>query len=249
VKSSFYLLQEGIYWGRIILVGLDSSGKKVIVCYALTGRSFLSQARRLEKKGKMVWVRPLSGKKLTRIKKESLLSYPAIIIGDGVVVSNGIQSFDIFKNFKRKKSLLEILSASLLNWSYEPDYPIFTPRIAGCVHPEGKAALGLVKRAVNGSTQRSVFEVPLLPGKGFMIATYDGREGDEPRSFKGEPLPVEIYEEGTEHVARALYEALKPRPGAKDLRIAVCCVFFAPGKADFFILNRFESEGGKDEEN
>jgi IMP cyclohydrolase len=115
------------------------------------------------------------------------------------------------------------LDNALHSWEFEPDEPNFTPRISGCVF--GGAALSVIKRDGCGCAVRMYFEVPTASGRGKLIATYTGVNENPLPSFSGEPIDVGIPYATADEAARAMYEALAPRPGKDDYRVAVAAVF------------------------
>ena len=230
------------YPGRIIIIGKDNVGENVVVIYAVTGRSPSSQARMLYREGDALWVRPIEEEGLEQGKVE-LLVYPAICLSQGIAVSNGRQSLDIKSRLAHSQNPAEILASALSNWDYEPDPPIHTPRISGCVVTSKRAALSVIKRGEDGSSIRNIFEVPLIEGRGWMISTYQGENKDSVEPFSGEPQELEFEPNNPNDMAEAVYNALAPRKGEKDLRVAVACVFspdMEKGEFDVFIINRIE---------
>jgi len=210
------------YPGRLIAVGRDVSGAFNVVIYAITGRSPSSQARRLIAEGNAVWTKPTDPEVLNKGNPD-LLVYPALVLGAGIAVSNGKQTVDI--DAGGQGSPVHVLDSALKTWSFEPDAPIFTPRISGCVLPSNRAALSVIRRADGGEALRSFFELPFVPGKGQMISTYQGENRDPLPSFQGEPFDLEFEEISAAAMAEAVYESLGPRPGENDVRVAVACVF------------------------
>lgn len=228
------------YPGRLIIIGKDRSEKNIIAVYAITGRSPSSQARRIEQNEDVLWVKPTEKNMLDKDKLE-LLIYPAIFLSQGIAVSNGKQTKDIESFLKQSKNPVEVLTSSLKGWEYEPDPPIFTPRISGCVVSTGTAALSIIKRTADGSSERNAFEIPLEAGKGKMISTYRGEDRNPLPSFVGEPLDVEFVEKTAEMTANAVYKSLKPKAYNKDYRVSVACVFSKiPVSAEYevSIMNR-----------
>jgi IMP cyclohydrolase len=228
------------YPGRFIIIGRDPSGRHDLVAYGITGRSPSSQARRLELEGDAIFTRPTDPKALEGGNAD-LLVYPAVTMGPGLVVSNGRQTTAI--DPLSDESPIRVLEKGLEGWTYEPDAPIFTPRIAGCVLPGRRAGLGLLKRAADGSAERSFFEFPLVPGLGKLVSTYAGENANPLPVFGGEPLGVHLAETTAEATARSIYEALRPGKGKADFRIAVACVFLpSPGSLnhEVAIVNRQE---------
>lgn len=215
-----------VYPGRVIIIGKSTRGDDVVM-YAITGRSPSSQARRLEIDGAggKIFVRPTDEETL-KTGNPDLLVYPAILWGDGIAVSNGKQTDDVFRQIPPAVHPVEVLCRSLTAWDYEPDAPNFTPRISGCI--TRGAALSVIKRAEDGSSMRHYFEIPLIPGTGKMIATYTGANENPLPSFAGEPRDVAIAWDTAEEAVQALYEALGPEPGCPDFRVAAASVFAGP---------------------
>lgn len=230
------------YPGRALAIGRDLSGAFNIVIYAVTGRSPSSQARRLELDANAIWTKPTDPDAL-RKGNPDLLIYPAVILSKGLAVSNGRQTSDIAA--RSGQSPVQVLDEALKNWEYEPDSPIFTPRISGCILPSGRAGLSLIKRAENGASLRFLFEVPLIPGKGKLLTTYTGENKDPLQSYTGEPLDLGLREPTAQALAEAVDQALKPQGREGDFRVAVACVFaMATNMKDHrvFIINRHEGK-------
>ena len=230
------------YPGRLIIMGKDESGKNEVVVYAITGRSPSSQARKLEFEDDAIWAKP-TDKEMIKKGNIDLLIYPAIFLSKGIAVSNGKQTTDIKTWLVQRQNPVDVLASALHKWDYEPDSPTFTPRISGCILPEKKAALGIIKRGEDGSSIRNFFEVPLLPGVGKMISTYEGENKDPLPAFIGEPVDIEIKSKKTEELAEAVYRALEPEEGKEDFRVSVACVFsnnLSSDKYEICIINKHE---------
>ncbi len=230
------------YPGRAIIIGRDITGENEVVIYAITGRSASSQARKMELKDDAIWVRPVDDEALKEGNIE-LLVYPAVLLSNGIAVSNGKQTPDIKACLGQSQDPERVLELALEKWDYEPDEPIFTPRISGCVLPQKKAALSIITRAPDGSSKRNIFEVPLNAGKGKMISTYEGEDKKIPPAFKGEPVDVEIKEKKADDMATAVYDALEPKPGKKDYRVSVVSVFSSDlysNEYEIYIINKHE---------
>ncbi len=230
------------YPGRLIILGKDLFGSYVVVVYAVTGRSPSSQARKIIAKKNGAWVEPYDEMTLKRGNVD-LLVYPAIQISKGIAVSNGKHTSAIRDCLAQQKNPVEVLSNALEKWDYEPDAPNYTPRISGCVIKPEKAALGIIKRAPDGSAYKKCYEISLINGKGKMIATYTGDNSNPLPSFEGEPLDVDLYEKSPAETAEAVYKALGPKNHEKDFRVSVA-VLFADSrefeKHAIAIINRHE---------
>ncbi len=222
MKDPWDNLSRMIYPGRLLALGRDRADKHHIVLYAITGRSPSSQARRLEEENEAVWTKPTDPETLKKGNPE-LLVYPAIVFSRGIAVSNGRQTNDI--DPAASAGAVSALDAGLRPWTYEPDAPIYTPRISGCIGPSGNAALSVLKRGVDGEPLRSFHELSLRPGRGAFLSTYAGDNREPLAAFSGEPLEMEFAEDSPEATARAAYAALRPDGRAEDFRVAVACVF------------------------
>jgi IMP cyclohydrolase len=230
------------YPGRLIILGKDLSGSYVVVVYAVTGRSPSSQARKIITKKNGAWVEPYDEMTL-RKGNVDLLVYPAIQISKGIAVSNGKHTSAIRDCLAQQKNPVEVLSNALENWDYEPDAPNYTPRISGCIIKPEKAALSIIKRELDGSSQKNYYEISLIDGKGKMIATYTGENFNPLPSFRGEPLDVDLNENSTEETAEAVYEALSPKNPEKDYRVSVAVLFADTTKFEKYaitIINRHD---------
>lgn len=232
------------YPGRFIIIGRDQSGDHNVVVYGITGRSPSSQARKLEfdRKEEAVLVKPTDEETLKKGNPD-LLIYPALIYeDDNVFVSNGKQTSSMAEcHGAQILSLAALYFGLCKSWTYEPDAPNHTPRISGCCTKDS-AALNIIKRAEDGSGIYHLFEIPLIAGKGKLIATYTGENVNPLPSFRGEPLDVEIAGESPEKVARDVYDALTPKDLAKDYRVAVVASFQNIGTLNIngTIVNRHE---------
>ncbi|MGB7294859.1 MAG: IMP cyclohydrolase, partial [Candidatus Aminicenantales bacterium] len=211
----------------------------------VTGRSAVSQARRLTFEGSAVWTEPLGDDAINKGNAD-LLIYRAIAIDRMIAVSNGRQTDDIAKALKKageEDRPDDLLARALENWTYEPDSPHFTPRISGCVLTGGAAGLSLIKRGADGARILSFSSWALEPGQGRLIATYAGPEENPLPSFPGEPTAVEIGEGTAREMAETVYQALKPAHPEKDYRVAVACISALRANLrnyDIQIINRRE---------
>ncbi len=230
------------YPGRLIALGRAASGGRAVVVYAITGRSPSSQARKLVFRDAGIWVQPTDEDVLKKGNVD-LLVYPAALFAKrGIAVSNGKQTGDVLARLAAGGDPVAVLTEALSRWDFEPDAPIFTPRISGCLSA-GQAGLSLVRRGPDGATLRTAFDVPLRDGRGRLISTYQGPNRDPLPSFEGQPREILIPGASAPETAVAVYEALGPRGGGKDFRVAVACVYAAtedPASLEVHIINRHE---------
>jgi IMP cyclohydrolase len=230
------------YPGRLVALGTDPSGDKAVAVYAITGRSPSSQARRLVFRENGIWVEPTDENVLKKGNVD-LLVYPAVLIEDaGLAVSNGKQTAAIRDRLREEGSPVPILAEALESWEYEPDAPIFTPRISGCVH-DGRAALALVRRGPDGESLKSYFEIVTRAGRGRAISTYLGPNRDPLPCFAGEPFGLVWTGQTAGGIAEEVFGALGPRTPDRDFRVAVACLVFPfarPVDFEYTIINRHE---------
>ncbi len=230
------------YPGRLIIIGATGGAGKAAIVYAITGRSPSSQARKLVHRDGGIWVQPTNEETL-KTGNVDLLVYPAVLIANGgIAVSNGKQTADVRDRLRPGGDPVSALSSALAGWDYEPDAPIFTPRISGCLIGGG-AALSVVRRGLSGETLRNYFEVGLRQGEGRLVSTYDGPNTDPLPVFSGEPRRLDWSGRTAAETAETTYKDLSPGPAGKDFRVAVACLFAgldAPAKADIHIINRHE---------
>jgi IMP cyclohydrolase len=230
------------YPGRLILIGAPRQGGSAAVVYAITGRSPSSQARKLVLRDGGIWVQPTDEETLKQGNVD-LLVYPAVLFGkSGVAVSNGKQTADVHDLLAAEADPVSVLSKALAAWDFEPDAPIFTPRISGCLVGRG-AGLSVLRRGPAGETLRSFFEVGLRPGEGRLVSTYEGPNANPLPVFSGEPAFVALPGLTAAETAGAVYRDLGPAPGGKDFRLSVACVLVPladPERTDVHIINRHE---------
>jgi IMP cyclohydrolase len=233
------------YPGRLIAIGASRRAGQAVVLYAITGRSPSSQARKLVFRDGGIWVQPTDEETL-RKGNVDLLVYPAVLFGAaGIAVSNGKQTPDVRDGLAPGADPVAVLSRALSGWDFEPDAPIFTPRISGClVGP--RAGLSVVRRGPSGESLRGYFEVGLRPGEGRLVSTYEGPNADPLPVFTGEPRRLALDGATAAETAETAYAALGPAAGGKDFRVAVACVFASlaqPAATEVRIINRIERTG------
>lgn len=244
MKSKLYqLLRRGAYYGRLLAVGQSPEGK-LFVLYAITGRSLSSRSRRLTLKPDGIFVEPL-GKAAISPGQKDLLIYPAVLFSRGIAASNGQQTVSIAKVLEQGISNpVDVLRKALDGWDYEPDAPVFTPRISACITPDHCAGMSLIKRGKKGESERAFFHLSLHPGKGFLLATYCGENSNPPAPFNSSPWEFSTPYSTPRQLLTDLHQALTPKEGNEDRRVAVVAMTFSqpdqkPEAVE--ILNHYES--------
>ncbi|MGB9764629.1 MAG: IMP cyclohydrolase [Candidatus Saccharicenans sp.] len=233
------------YPGRFIIGGQLKDLDEVFLVYGITGRSVASQARRLVKKENGLWVEP-TDPQLIVSGNPDLLIYPAMLFSTGrIAVSNGKQTTEIIRVLEKTMDPVLALTQALKDWKYEPDGPVFTPRISLAFAGGFCLAASIIKRGEFGTVIRNYFELPLIPGRGWLIMTYMGINADPVPAFLGEPILLEVPLKRAEEIAVELYESLNPTAGRKDFRVAVACLRATISEAEvqeIRIINRQEGK-------
>ncbi|MFI1522116.1 IMP cyclohydrolase [Kitasatospora cineracea] len=159
------------YPGRGVLRCRTADGAS-LAAYFLTGRSPASRARalRFAPDGALTVVP-------TDVRAhDDLRHYPAVRRGGGLVVyGNGEQVATVADRLDAGLSPVEALDGL----DYEPDPPIFTPRltVVADVRPDGPTWLGAARRsaAERPGTDRLFLRLGALsPGEGVLLTTYQG---------------------------------------------------------------------------
>ncbi len=226
------------YSGRGLIVGKTLTGHE-FVGYSLTGRSPPSQKRKLVPGDNTGVIRTdVTDKKVLEDEtfNPALLLYPAIIPvhNKAIIVGNGIQTelvYDLLHEFPSIDDIIdtgvdpepflrEVLSTSAWKYdlkkdlwiditSYEPDSPIYTPRITALVIGD-KAAIHIVRRTESGAKESKFYPITLVNGEGKLITTYKGgNEKPFPLSFVGEPLDLTIGSNYVSTLVQEVYDAIE----------------------------------------
>jgi IMP cyclohydrolase len=199
------LLRTNPYPGRGIILGKSEDGERSILVYFIMGRSVNSRNRVFEKTDDGIRTSARIPEMMT---DPSLVIYHPIRLFDGhIIVTNGNQT-DTVRDYLSAGSDFQ---SALRTREFEPDAPIYTPRISGIVYPDGSYKLSILKTA-NGDPVcccRYFYEYPVaIPGLGHFISTYK-TDGEPLPSFEEEPVPIRINtSQGLEHFALSIWNAL-----------------------------------------
>jgi IMP cyclohydrolase len=215
VTSVSELLQSRPYPGRGVLAARTAAGKRCLV-YFLTGRSPASREREIVVLDDGdVAVRSTGGGQ----PADALRHYVAAARrGQVIVVGNGSQVVPVAEALAAGAAPLDAWAEH----SYEPDQPIFTPRIwvTTTTQPGGPCLIGYATRSgrAGGDADRVIWAPgELAPGDGTVMSTYDGSAA----SVRTARLPQDVRT-GAGSVDELLAEvwfALDP-----DLRVAAMAV-------------------------
>jgi len=204
-KDICMLLRENSYPGRGIIIGLTEDGKRSVMLYFIMGRSENSRNRVFRKTTDGIRTEAFDPAKLA---DPSLVIYnPVRFYGNSTVVTNGTQTDTIIEYLKSGREF----HRALFEWEFEPDPPIFTPRISGMINGDGSYMLSILK-SDNGDPEcccRYFYDYnSAIPGLGRFISTYKS-DGNPPPSFVGEPIPVIIDASySLENMANAVWDSL-----------------------------------------
>lgn len=227
-------LRQNSYPGRGILIGKSADGENGVLTYFIMGRSENSLNRIFEE--------DINDGIRTRAYDESKLSDPSLVIyspvrviGSCTVVTNGDQT-DTICDFIDESSTFE---NALRTRTFEPDPPIFTPRISGLADfSDGFSYKLSILKSAGGrgeSVQRFFYEYPQpVSGEGHFIHTYK-QNGNPPPSFEGEPKAVRLFGDIDAYTS-SVWEALNP---AYRISLFVRYVSLRTGEFTTRIVNRF----------
>ncbi len=187
MKFSEYL-KDNAYPGRGLAIGRTADGKKAILCYFIMGRSAGSRNRVFEADGDGIRTRAFDESKLPN---PSLYVYRAVrVLGSQTVVTNGDQTDTIYDALAAGRSFADALRTR----TFEPDPPIWTPRISGLLTVgEGTMsyALSILKNGGDETPLRYFYEYEApRAGEAHIIHTY-AHDGDPVPSFAGEPVLID----------------------------------------------------------
>ncbi len=208
-------LQENPYPGRLILLARTPAGD-LLGGYAISGRSESSRARRIEptEAGGLTVIPSAAG------EHDALRHYVAAartsrwwVFGNGEQVSEVTGRLDA-----------GVTPADALNGlSYEPDGPIFTPRITAVVNRrDGSAWFGAARRSAaarEGADITVVAFADLAPGDCVILSTYLS-DGDTVTASRAH-LDLRTRADDMKVLLSELWDAL-------DERFRVAAATFAP---------------------
>ncbi|MCZ6631816.1 MAG: inosine monophosphate cyclohydrolase [bacterium] len=183
-------LKESVYPGRGIVIGQTPDAKHLVQIYWIMGRSPTSRNRVFVTEGEFVKTDLVDP---TQEVDPLTLYYPMKHLDQYHIVSNGDQTDTVYDALLQRGSF----EVALRTRTYEPDGPIFTPRISGLVDLGGhEPVYRLAILKPNGPDSeiciRHFFEYESpVAGLGHCMTTYED-DGNPPPRFVGEPFRVEL---------------------------------------------------------
>ena len=226
-------LTQNAYPGRGILLGRSADGGFAAIAYFIMGRSENSRNRIFEPDGQGLRTKAFDESKMA---DPSLVIYsPVRVLGNRTIVTNGDQTDTVYDFLKKGASFEDALRTR----TFEPDPPLFTPRISGLVSVENDRfsyRLSILKsnQGNGASCLRQFFDYPEpVSGEGHFIHTYQC-DGNPPPSFTGEPKTVSIGN-NLDAFTSLLWDSLNP-----DNKISLFTRFIrlSDGKTDTRIINK-----------
>lgn len=205
------LLKQNAYPGRGIVIGRAEDGRHMAIAYFIMGRSENSRNRVFVTDGDGIRTEAFDPSKLG---DPSLVIYAPVRVHAGTtVVTNGDQTDTVYDALKQgsNEDAFAAFESALCTRTFEPDPPIFTPRVSGIVSGTNYA-LSILKSQEGDSsvTLRQFFRyMNQKPGTGHFIHTYQC-DGNPPPSFAGEPVSVEIQGD-LDTFTKFVWEGLNPQ--------------------------------------
>ena len=234
VETNLDALRNSRYPGRGIVIGRTPDARHFVQVYWIMGRSAGSRNRVFVAEGRTVRTRAFDA---SALENPNLVVYtPIRVLNACHIVSNGDHTDTICDAIQDGGSF----ESALNTCTFEPDPPIFTPRIAGIVDLDDSGAayrIGILKAlAGNGkSASRQYFSYETaIPGIGHCITTYTD-DGDPPPAFFGEPYAVELHD-GIETTRDCYWNLLDE---ANRVSLLVKFIDAASGNTNLRIVNKY----------
>ena len=223
-------LRSNAYPGRGILLGRSADDKSAVIAYFIMGRSANSRNRIFSVTEDGIRTEAYDASKM---EDPSLIIYHPVRVFEGkTIVTNGDQTDTI----RDKMAEGHCYRHGLLERTFEPDGPNYTPRISGVVKPDGGYNLSILK-SFNGDPACACryffeYEAPVA-GYGHFIHTYVG-DGNPLPSYEGEPKVVALECGTAAELADLLWENLNED---NKVSLFVRYIDLASGKTDDVIKN------------
>ena len=195
VETNLDALRNSRYPGRGIVIGRTPDARHFVQVYWIMGRS----AGQPEPGLRQPKARRSGPGHSTSQRAGEPEPRSSIVPSESWVPGTSCPTATIRTPFATRYSDGGSFESALNTRTFEPDPPIFTPRIAGIVDLDDSGAayrIGILKAlAGNGeSASRQYFSYETaIPGIGHCITTYTD-DGDPPPAFSGEPYAVELHD-------------------------------------------------------
>ncbi len=226
-------LQNNPYPGRGILFGRSPDGECAVIAYFIMGRSENSRNRVFTVTEDGIRTEAFDPSKM--VDPSLIIYHPVRRVGNKTVVTNGDQTDTIMQALNDGHCYRH----ALMQRSFEPDAPNFTPRISGVMLPNGAYKLSILK-SFEGNPDfcnRYFYEYEGAPeGYGHFIHTYMG-DGDPLPSFEGEPELVTIPCDSASELAGLLWANLNEE---NKVSLFVRYIHLSTQKTEDVILNKHQ---------
>ncbi len=226
-------LQSNPYPGRGIVLGRSADGKSAVIAYFIMGRSENSRNRIFSVTDDGIRTEAFDPSKM--VDPSLIIYHPVRKVGNKTVVTNGDQT----------DTIMDALNAghcyrhALMQRTFEPDGPNYTPRISGVMLPNGAYKLSILK-SFEGNPDfcnRYFYEYEGAPaGWGHFIHTYMG-DGNPLPSFQGEPELVGIPCDSASDFAKLLWDNLNEE---NKVSLFVRYIDLATQETDDVIVNKHQ---------
>ena len=178
-------LRGNTYPGRGIVIGQSEDGKSIVTAYFIMGRSVNSRNRIFVAEGENMRTQAHDPALLT--DPSLVIYYPVRTFDGGLIVTNGDQTDTIYNLICAHPGCIApgYFVRALLTRTFEPDPPLYTPRISGIIDcKDGGYWLSILKSTDGdpAAAQRQFFSYEPKPGLGHFIHTYKC-DGDPVPSF------------------------------------------------------------------
>ncbi len=228
----FQELSGNTYPGRGIVMGKSADGKKAVTAYFIMGRSVNSRNRVFEAAGEGLRTKAFDPALLS--DPSLVIYFPVRVLENRTIVTNGDQTDTIYDSLQKGGSFEDALRTR----TFEPDPPLYTPRISGLITMENgdfTYKLSILKSTDGdpGAAQRQFFEYQPKAGLGHFIHTYQC-DGDPVPSFEGEPTPVNLSGE-IEEFTQGVWESLNQD---NKVSLFVRYIDIATGETETRVVNK-----------
>lgn len=221
------------YPGRGIVIGKSQDGKAAFFAYFIMGRSENSRNRVFVEYGDELRAEPFD---FTKVKDPTLILYsPVKRVGSDIVVTNGDQTDTIERSLKAGHCFRH----ALMQRTFEPDPPHFTPRISGILHfgkrvKDFSYELSILKSEDGRGKKclRNFFVYEPSNGTGHYLHTYL-RDGNPLPSFAGEPERVRLGNQ-IEEFGEEIWTHLDP---SNKIALYCCSVSLSTGETHTVLYN------------
>ena len=233
-QSPCALLGALSYPGRGIVMGVSPDGARGVCAYFIMGRSANSKNRVLRVEDGALVTRPFDP---SLVRDPNLIIYTALRVPDSkLILTNGDQTDTLCEGLRRGLNPVDALKTR----RFEPDAPIYTPRISGVMDlgpSPGSFCLSILKNpdGSGGRCARYHFDYEPTPGEGRLIHTYQGAL-EEPAPFDGEPRAV-LIDNDADDFTQKLWNALDART---RIALYVRYTSFDSGRYEQRLINTLE---------